>query len=71
MVSQAPIGTTFHQQQQIHPHLLELKTTKGSSKSKANKHPSEQGLNEEQKDAIVMQNVKTILGSQANRNKVN
>nr|CDS26684.1 BRCT [Hymenolepis microstoma] len=68
---QAPMGTTFHQQQQIHPHLPEPKPAKGSSKSKANKHPSEQGLNEEQKDAIVMQNVKTILGSQANRNKDN
>lgn len=67
VVSQPPVTTTFHQQ--LH-HPPEPKPTKSSGKSKVNKHPSEQGLNEEQKHAIVMQNVKNILSQQANWNKV-
>ncbi|CAL8087212.1 unnamed protein product [Calicophoron daubneyi] len=35
-----------------------------TSKSKSNKHAQEQNLNEEEKDAIVMQNVKNILSLQ-------
>ncbi|VDK31904.1 unnamed protein product [Taenia asiatica] len=68
VVSQPPVTTTFHQQ--LH-HPPEPKPAKSSSKSKVNKHPSEQGLNEEQKHAIVMQNVKNILSQQANWNKDN
>ncbi|KAL5110912.1 PAX-interacting protein 1 [Taenia crassiceps] len=68
VVSQPAVTSTFHQQ--LH-HPPESKPAKSSSKSKVNKHPSEQGLNEEQKHAIVMQNVKNILSQQANWNKDN
>ncbi|KAH9282410.1 PAX-interacting protein 1 [Echinococcus granulosus] len=68
VVSQPQVSTTFHQQ--LH-HAPEPKPAKSSGKSKVNKHPSEQGLNEEQKHAIVMQNVKNILSQQANWNKDN
>ncbi|VDD79212.1 unnamed protein product, partial [Mesocestoides corti] len=69
IVSQPQVTAAFHHQQIHHP--PEPKPTKSSGKSKANKHPSEQGLNEEQKHAIVMQNVKNILSQQANWNKDN
>ncbi|VDM16091.1 unnamed protein product [Hydatigera taeniaeformis] len=68
VASQPPVATTF--QQQLH-HPPDPKPAKSSGKSKVNKHPSEQGLNEEQKHAIVMQNVKNILSQQANWNKDN
>lgn len=40
------------------------------SKSKSSKHAQEQNLNEEEKDAIVMQNVKNILSLQHTWNRV-
>ncbi len=67
MIAQQQIPNAIHHQ--IH-HPPEPRPPKSGGKSKASKHPSEQGLNEEQKHAIVMQNVKSILSQQANWNKV-
>ncbi|VDM03750.1 unnamed protein product [Schistocephalus solidus] len=51
--------------------VAERPTGSKGSKSKSSRHSRDQDLNEEQKDAIVMQNVMNILGQQHNWNRDN